>query len=371
MARYVGLGDVDHLVRGAAVLGSGGGGDGYVPRQMLLAAIERYGPVPLVDAAGLDEDAPVLPVIGAGAPATLVEMFPGDAESARLRELVETAAGRPCEAVLPLQPGPVNAALPLAVAAQLGLPCLDADAMCRVFPMVEMTLFTLAGISPAPLFAVDAKDARVMLSAPDHRTVSALLRSCLPDLSLVALISTYQVTAGQCARYAANGGLSRCLRIGRALTESLAGLSADPCADPCADPSAGPSAGPLAEFGGVPLMRGVVAELVQRSDPTGTDGFPRGVLSVQSLDDPSRVLRVDFQNENLVAAEDGVVRVTVPDLINVIDTDTGAVMQTVDLVVGQRVHVVAMPADPRWHTDDGITLAGPRAFGYDIEPVRV
>ena len=359
MARYVGVGDVDHLVRGAAVLGSGGGGDGYVPRQMLLAAIERCGPVPLVHAAELDPDAPVLPVIGAGAPATLVEMFPGDAESARLRELVETAAGRPCEAVLPLQPGPVNAALPLAVAAQLGLPCLDADAMCRVFPMVEMTLFTLAGISPAPLFAVDAKDARVMLSAPDHRTVSALLRSCLPELSLVALISTYQVTAGQCARYAANGGLSRCLRIGRALTESLT------------EPFAGLSAESLAEFGGVSLLRGVVAELVQRSDPTGTDGFPRGVLSVQSLDDPSRVLRVDFQNENLVAAEDGVVRVTVPDLINVIDTDTGAVMQTVDLVVGQRVHVVALPADPRWHTDDGIALAGPRAFGYDIEPVRV
>ncbi|GAA5150568.1 DUF917 domain-containing protein [Pseudonocardia eucalypti] len=367
MARYVGVGDVDHLVRGAAVLGSGGGGDGYVPRQMLLAAIERYGPVPLVDAAEMDADAPVLPVIGAGAPATLVEMFPGDAESERLRELVETAAGRPCEAVLPLQPGPVNAALPLVVAAQLGLPCLDADAMCRVFPMVEMTLFTLAGISPAPLFAVDAKDARVMLSAPDHRTVSALLRSCLPELSLVALISTYQVTAGQCARYAANGGLSRCLRIGRALTESLT----ESLTGSLAEPLAGLSAESLAEFGGVPLVRGVVAELVQRSDPTGTDGFPRGVLSVQSLDDPSRVLRVDFQNENLVAAEDGVVRVTVPDLINVIDTDTGAVMQTVDLVVGQRVHVVAMPADPRWHTDDGIALAGPRAFGYDIEPVRV
>lgn len=351
MGRYVGVEDVGHLVTGAAVLGSGGGGDGYVPRQMLLAAIERYGPVRLADAGDLDPDAPVLPVIGAGAPATLVEMFPGDVESGRLRELVETAAGRPCAAVLPLQPGPVNATLPLVVAAQLGLPCLDADAMCRVFPMVEMTLFTLAGISPAPLFAVDAKDARVMISAPDHRTVSALLRSCLPELSLVAMISTYQVTAGQCARFAAIGGLSRCLRIGRALRES--GLD------------------PLAEFGGVPLMRGVVAELVQRSDPTGSEGFPRGVLSVQSLDDPRRVLRVDFQNENLVAAEDGVVRVTVPDLINVIDTDTGSVMQTVDLVVGQRVHVVAMPADPRWHTGEGIALAGPRAFGYDIEPVRV
>ncbi|HZZ45838.1 MAG TPA: hypothetical protein VFE65_03015 [Pseudonocardia sp.] len=34
------------------------------------------------------------------------------------------------------------------------------------------------------------------------------------------------------------------------------------------------------------------------------------MLSIEHWDDPSRVMRIDFQNENLVATEDGVVVVT-------------------------------------------------------------
>jgi hypothetical protein len=134
--RWVTAEDVDDLVLGSSVLGGGGGGDWYVPRQMLVAAIERFGPVPLVDARELDPQAQALPVISAGAPSALIEMFHGQTESARLRELVEQAAGRRCAAVLPVQPGPVNALVPLVAAAQLGLPCLDADVMLRCFPKV-------------------------------------------------------------------------------------------------------------------------------------------------------------------------------------------------------------------------------------------
>lgn len=351
--RYVGAGDVDDLALGAAVSGGGGGGDGYVPRQMLLAAIDRYGPVPLVDAAELDPEAQALPVLSAGAPSALVEMFHGERESARLRELVEQAAGRGCAAVLPVQPGPVNALIPLVVAAQLGLPCLDADVMLRCFPTLEMTLFTLAGISPSPVVVVDGRGTSVVLTGPDNAVLSQLLRSCMPRLGLVAMISTYLVTVGECARIAAPGGLTGCLRRGRDIRLARTRHGPD-------HPDF------VAALGGVRLFTGVVAELVQR---TG-DGFALGVLSIEARDDPGRMLRVDFQNENLVAAEDGVVVVTVPDLINLVDLDTGTLMQTVDVAVGQRVHVLATPVDPRWHTEPGIALVGPRAFGYDIDPVR-
>lgn len=350
--RYVTVEDIDDLVAGAMVLGSGGGGDWYAPRQMLLHALETFGPVPLVDAADLDPDAPVLPVLSAGTPSALVEMFHGERESALLRALVEQALPRPCVAVLPVQPGPVNALIPLVVAAQLGLPCIDADLMLRCFPAIEMTVFTLAGIPPAPLFAVDARGSSVVLDAASDAdaasTVSALLRSCMPHMGLVALISTYRVTAGDCARLTAGSGLTRCMRIGRVLRGSHG------------------SPDGLAEFGAARLFTGVVAELLHRT----TGGFPRGVLSIEASGDPTRVMRIDFQNENLVATEDGVVAVTVPDLINLIDADTGTVMQTVDVLVGQRVHVVAMPVGDTWHTPDGVALVGPRAFGLDVDAVR-
>ncbi|HTK67055.1 MAG TPA: DUF917 domain-containing protein [Pseudonocardia sp.] len=354
--RYVTVEDIDDLVAGAMVLGGGGGGDWYAPRQMLLHALDTFGPVPLVDATDLDPRAPVLPVLSAGTPSALVEMFHGERESALLRSLVEQALPRPCAAVLPVQPGPVNALIPLVVAAQLGLPCLDSDIMLRCFPAIEMTVFTLAGIPASPLFAVDTRGSSVVLDAPSDAgtdsTVSALLRSCMPHMGLVALVSTYRVTAGDCARLTAGSGLTRCMMIGRALR------------------AAHGSPDGLAGFGAVTLFTGVVAELLHRT----TGGFPRGVLSIEgsgigALDDPARVMRIDFQNENLVATEDGVVAVTVPDLINLVDADTGTVMQTIDVLVGQRLHVVAMPVGGSWHTPEGIALAGPRAFGLDVDAV--
>jgi len=346
--RHVTVEDIDDLVAGAMVLGGGGGGDWYAPRQMLLHALETFGPVPLVDAADLDPHAPVLPVLSAGTPSALVETFHGERDATLLRALVEQTLPRPCVAVLPVQPGPVNALIPLVVAAQLGLPCVDADIMLRCFPAIEMTLFTLAGIPPSPLFAVDARGSSVALGAASDQTISALLRSCMPHMGLVALISTYRVTAGDCVRLTGGSGLTRCRRIGRALRGS------------------GGSPEGLAEFGAVTLFTGVVAELLHRT----TGGFPRGVLTIEGADEPARVMRIDFQNENLVTTEDGVVAVTVPDLINLVDADTGTVMQTIDVLVGQRVHVVAMPVGDAWHTPDGVALVGPRAFGLDVDAVR-
>lgn len=349
--RLFGPADVDGLLAGAMFYGSGGGGDPYLPRQMLYAALERYGPVPLVDAEELDPDGLVLPVVSAGAPHTLIERFHGDREAAGLRAALESHAGRRCVGVLPLQLGPVNALLPLVVAAQLGLPCLDVDGMRRCFPRLEMSVFALAGIPISPILLVDAVGSLAVLSAADDATASSLLRSCLPSMGLVAMCSAYLLNAGQCAEIGSSRALTRCAELGAALR------AAEP----------GPAENYrefLEECGGRIVFSGVVLELIQHLD----QGFARGTLSLESAD-RTRSMRIDFQSENLVATEDGVPVVTVPDLINLVDIDTGTVLQTVDVVVGQQVHVFASPVDPCWHTEAGLVRVGPRAFGIDLDCV--
>lgn len=351
--RRFGIDDVDDLVVGAQFYGSGGGGDPHMPRLMLHAALERHGPVALVPAEELDPDGLVLPVASAGAPHTLIEKFHGDGEAAALRAALEFHAGRPCVGVLPLQLGPVNAVLPLVVAAQLGLPCLDVDGMRRCFPKLEMTVFALAGIPISPVVVVDANGSVAVLSAADDATASSLLRGCLPSLGLVAMISAYLITAGRCAEIGSRRALSRCAELGAALR------AVEP--------------GPAAHYrdfldghGGEIIFTGVVVELVQHV----SDGFPKGTLSLESPD-RGRSMRIDFQNENLVATEDGAVVVTVPDLINLVDVPSGIVLQTVDIAVGQLVHVFATQVDACWHTPEGLARVGPRAFGFDIDAVAI
>ena len=36
-----------------------------------------------------------------------------------------------------------------------------------------------------------------------------------------------------------------------------------------------------------------------------------------------------------------------------------------------RVAVIAIPCDPKWRTEKGLELAGPKYFGYDVEYVPV
>jgi DUF917 family protein len=71
-----------------------------------------------------------------------------------------------------------------------------------------------------------------------------------------------------------------------------------------------------------------------------------------------------------MAVRGGVVEVTTPDLIVVLDTDTGEPVTTEALRFGHRVTVLAAPTDERWHSPGGIALVGPRYFGYDTDPVR-
>ncbi|RBM17081.1 DUF917 domain-containing protein [Prauserella sp. PE36] len=341
---------IDDIVRGAVHFGSGGGGEPHLGRQLLTAAVRQYGPVPLVQAGSLAPDALVLPVVSAGAPYALLEKAHGVHEAEALRAAVEARAGRECAAVLPVQLGSANVAVPLAVAARLGLPCLDADLMRRTLPSIDMTLLRLSGHPVPPITLVGCTGALVEFSSGDGAVLGELLRAVMPGLGLVALASAYEVTAGVCARLGVDGSISDCARIGAALGAVSPGSEAG-------------YAPFLRACGGRMLCTATVAELVQHS----TDGWPRGVVS---LNTPAGFARIDFQNENLIVSRSGTVLATVPDLISLADAETGSLLQTTDLALGQEVHVIAGPVDDRWHTPEGLDMVGPRAFGYAVDPVR-
>lgn len=79
------------------------------------------------------------------------------------------------------------------------------------------------------------------------------------------------------------------------------------------------------------------------------------------------MLELDFQNEHLLATRDGVTVATTPDLICVLDSESGDPVTTEGLRYGLRVSVLAARCDPRWTSPGGLALAGPRYFGYDVD----
>ncbi len=97
-------------------------------------------------------------------------------------------------------------------------------------------------------------------------------------------------------------------------------------------------------------------------------GFARGQADDRGAGHlPGHNLTLKFQNEFLMAeTEDGTPRAMTPDLICLLDLETGQPITTEQMAYGYRVIVFGLPCDPKWRTEHGLSLVGPGYFGYEI-----
>jgi DUF917 family protein len=340
------------LARGCAVLGAGGGGDPYLGLLQALQATQDYGPVALVDIDEMPGESLIMPCGGIGAPTVSIEKIENGDEGGRLREHLEFATGRRVTALMAAEIGGSNGLLPVAWAARMGLPLVDADGMGRAFPEVPQVTMHLAGISPSPAVMTDERGNIIVFRAISGHWIERLERAAAVEFGGAASSTEFSLTAAQARTATVRGSVSMAIRIGQAVAR--------------ADDS--PVAGLIAEIGAFRLVTGKISDVERHT----TSGFVRGSVVVEGLgDDAGRLIRLELQNENLVALERGRVLASVPDLISVLDSETADAIVTERIAYGQRVTVIAFPGNPVWRTGPGIEVAGPRAFGYDFDYVPV
>jgi len=336
------------LARGTAVLGAGGGGDSRIGLLAAQQACADHGPVELVDLDDLHDDDLIVCCGLVGAPTVTIEKIVNGAEGERLRECVETHFGRPVGALMPAEIGGLNGLQPISWAAPMGLPVVDADGMGRAFPELTQSTMNIAGISPGPAFLTDERGTALILLADSAEWLERILRCVTVETGGLAATADYILTAAEARTATVRGSVSLAMRLGQTLI----------------DAASDPVAALVESVSGHRLITGKVIDVERRT----TGGFVRGHALVEGLQgDAQRVLRLEIQNENLIALEGGEVRASVPDLITVLDSETADAVPTELLRYGQRVTVIGFPCDPIWRTERGLELAGPRAFGYDLE----
>lgn len=334
--------------RGCGVLGAGGGGS-Y--RNGLLAArqaIADFGAVEVVTVDQLEDDALIMPCGSVGAPTVAMEKLEGGAtESQRLLEAMQERLNGRISALMCLEIGGSNGCIPVAWAAQLGLPLVDADGMGRAFPELTHVAMNLAGIPAAPCVVSDERGNSAVVDAVDARWLERVVRSICVAVGGQAAFAAYPMTARQAGQATVTGSVSRAWTIGELLTTH-----------------ANPVDGLVCQAGATEVLRGKIVDI----DRTTAGGFVRGSATVAGLGrDDGRLLRVEMQNENIIVFEDGAPVCSVPDLITVIDPTNGDAIGTEMLRYGQRVAVLTLPCDPLWRTAAGLSLVSPRAFGYDVD----
>jgi uncharacterized protein len=353
MPRLVREGDLDDLARGAAVLGTGGGGNPYIGKLLAQQAIRERGPVTLLAADEVPDDALVVQSAMMGAPTVMVEKIPNGEEVVRAFETIQTYLGRPITYTTCGEAGGLNSTIPFVVAARLGVPLIDADGMGRAFPELQMLIPGMHGIAATPMALADDKGNTLVLNTVDNRWTERLARSATIDMGCSSMIALYAMSGRQVKDTMVLGTLSLGEELGRLIREARAAHR--DAISVVAD-----------RLGGQRVFRGRVTDVRRRTEA----GFARGVATLDGLDEcRSSELVVQFQNEHLVARRDGRVLVSVPDLIIMLDSETAEPVTTEDLRYGFRVTVLAAPCDPRWRTPAGLALTGPRYFGYDFDYV--
>jgi DUF917 family protein len=342
--------DLERLAIGAGILGTGGGGNPYLGKLQARRMIAAHGPVRVVALEDVPDDAVVTSVGGMGSPTVGFERIrQGEEELLALRAL-EQHTGRRMTHLVVSEIGGSNAMRPIAVAAMTGLPVIDGDGMGRAFPELQMDTFSIYGIPPTPAALADHFGHITLFDQISDATVlERYARAVTIQMGGAAGYAMPVMSGADVRRTAIPGTVTLAARIGEAVLAARAGL-------------ADPIAAVLAVSGGRRLLTGKVVDVERRLE----GGFARGEVRIDGLgDDQGRQVRIDVQNENLIAREGNAVLAVVPDLICLVDADTAEPITTEVLRYGLRVAVLGLPAPSQLQTPAALAVVGPGAFGYD------
>lgn len=350
----IGLEHVEDLARGAAILGTGGGGDPYIGSLMLRQAIRDHGPVEMIDVEELGDDDFAVPFAMMGAPTVLVEKIPNGAEMVEGLRAMERYRKEQAKAILCAEIGGINALLPLVLAARSKLPVVDGDGMGRAFPQLQMVTYHIFGVPAAPMVMTDEYSNAVIFECASSYDVERLGRNLVVAMGGGSNVCLYPMHGKDAKRSMVRGTISLAIGLGRSIREArrssldpfqalLEYLRTTPYYQHCRI-----------------LFEGKTVDLLRETKA----GWALGRVAIEGTGSClGRRLDITFQNEHLVALEGDKVRTIVPDLIAVLDGATAEPITTEGLKYGQRVKILGISAAPIMRSEAALAVFGPAAFG--------
>jgi DUF917 family protein len=341
---------LESISLGAGILGTGGGGNPYVAKIWARGELERGARFQILDPAEVSDDAWIVGSGGIGAPTVSVEKLRrGDEEYRALRTL-EAHMGVRFDGVVPMEVGGGNSIRPRIAAAQARIPTVDADGMGRAFPELQMVTFFIYGVPPCPAAIADDKEQEaVFTAAPTPQRLERMARVLTIEMGGTAGMAFAAMRGADLKRTA----IPRTLSVARDVGDAVRAAR---------ERNSDPVEALLATTGGRLLLTGKITDVERR---TG-GGFTRGTLLLAGSGPFGSGMRIDFQNENLIAYADERPIATVPDLICIVSTDAAEPITTELLRYGQRVSVVGIRCHPLLATPEALAVVGPGAFGYDV-----
>lgn len=341
--------DIDALEIGSAILGTGGGGNPYIGKLRARQALRDGRVLSVLELEDLPDDAKVVSMGGIGAPLISFERIKEGREGLRCLRALEERLAFKTDAVACEEIGGQNAFEPLITASYAGLPVVDCDGMGRAFPEMQMTTYSIYGHRSTPSVMCDPHGNVVIFDhAISEKWHERMARACVISQGGASTLASAPMNGSFVRQFAIPHSYTKAIALGRAVMAARR-RHGDPVAALCEMEN------------GRLVQTGKIVDLKRHL----RGGFVTGEAIIEGFDaHVGETGSVLIQNENLVFKRDGAVEVVVPDLIIILDIDSGEAITTEMLRYGQRVAVVALPCHPLLATPQALEVVGPKGFGF-------
>jgi DUF917 family protein len=345
--------EAQYLVKGAQILGTGGGGD---PIVALKRVNEIYSQGKCFHIQEITEFTPtdmicIIGMVGGGVSSQdmkHIEKLPISSDNVMMEavKLLENHLGTHFTGFVSTEMGPGNIVVPLWSGSLLNRVTVDGD-MCggRSKPMISISTTSVVGISITPLTIASAYGDRLILKeAISDKRAEDICRMISRLANGSIGVARCPMTALNCQKGVVSKTISLAIQLGREINEAI---------DNNRDP--------LSTIEKTLNARLIFTGLVEDFSRTESGGFTSGTIVLKSK---AHSLKIWYQNEYLLSWLDEKQYITCPDSLLIVDRNTGKGLTPWedDFPKGREVAVFMKPSAPIWKTKKGMEIFGPQVF---------
>jgi uncharacterized protein len=336
--------DLGTIAAGAALLGSGGGGDPYWFRALAMHAFGDRRDMPVHELGDLPPDVLAVATGLVGSLLSFHERSPQGSEFTRAVERVRREYRDTPACVINYESAGANIFSALVVGTAGALPVVDCDGMGRALSWLDQTTFDADGVSIAPFVCTDSYGRSVLYEDIHGRDAEQFIRAAAVEMGGWCAFAGYPTTLERLHGAGIPGTIRRALELGR----TVEGVDARMVVDALID-----------QHGARRVASGRVVDARWRRIRGG--GIGSVVIRGYGAE---TAVRVEARNEFLVAVVDGEIAACTPEIICLVRSRDGRPLQAESVMaVGTEVDVVALPPPPRWQEPAFRDKVTPVAFG--------
>lgn len=362
--------DIIDFVNGCAFWGTGGGGLPKNGVESLMSELNKGNEITWVDVNDIHDDAvTVCPfLMGSIAPHTpevLKEMEKFGLNNSVYKEKERLAAAvnelgrymdKKINVLVPIELGGANTPGCVAAAVSNGMVVVDGDYTGRAIPEIQQTTPYLGGKALWPITSVDEWGNVVIIKdSVNYLTAERIGKLISAGAYGLSGDAGFMMSGKEMKEVLISGTLTECYNTGKMIRETI-------------EAGEDPISKLVNTLSGWILIKGIVS----KKEWEDRIGYYWGAHFIEGIGEFSgNQLKIWFKNENHVAWKNGSVIATSPDIISVVNLKTGDPIVNPDLKEGDEVAVIGLKARPEFRNSKGISILGPKYFGFNFDYVPI